>query len=345
VLIEREDSRRRIAGPLYKTQSRFVLGSLPPVTSVLEKSAPRTPVAIALIVLALAVSACNRSSSAPRAGAASGPGKLEVVAAENFWGSLAAQLAGEKASVQSIIVNPAIDPHSYQPTAQDARALAGANLVIANGVGYDEWAQQLLQASSSAGRVVLNVGKLLRLPGGANPHRWYFPANVLAVARQIDADYRRLDPADGAYFASRQSEFERAGLARYDALRHEIRARYSGVAVGYSESIFQGLGEDLGLRLLTPYSFVKAIAEGTDVTAGDKETVDAQARRHLISVWVYNSQNVTPDVLRVNQIVRRAHIPIATVTETLAPASASFQQWQVGELEALLRALHAATGR
>ena len=322
-----------------------MLGSQPPVTPVLEKSAHRTLAAITLIVLALAVSACNRSSSAPRAGAGSDSGKLEVVAAENFWGSIAAQLAGEKASVQSIIVNPATDPHSYQPTAQDARALAGANLVIANGVGYDEWAQQLLQASSSAGRVVLNVGKLLRLPAGANPHRWYFPANLLAVARQIDADYRRLDPADGAYFARRQSEFEGVGLARYDALRHEIRARYSGVAVGYSESIFQGLGEDLGLRLLTPYSFVKAIAEGTDVTAGDKETVDAQARRHLISVWVYNSQNVTPDVRRVNQIVHKAHIPIATVTETLAPASASFQQWQVDELEALLRALHKATGR
>ena len=74
--------------------------------------------------------------------------------------------------------------------------------------------------------------------------------------------------------------------------------------VGYSESIFQGLGEDLGLKLLTPSSFAKAIAEGTDVTAADKQTVDAQAREHLIKVWVFNSQNVTPDVQRVNQIAR-----------------------------------------
>ena len=115
--------------------------------------------------------------------------------------------------------------------------------------------------------------------------------------------------------------------------------------VGYSESIFQGLGQDLGLRLLTPYSFAKAIAEGTDVTAGDKETVDAQAREHRIRVWVFNSQNVTPDVQRVNELARQAHIPIATVTETLSPAGESFQQWQAAQLEVLERALHQATGR
>ena len=296
-----------------------------------------------LALLALLLSSCDRSNPTP--GGASGSAGIEVLAAENFWGSIAEQLLGDKGHVQSIIVNPSTDPHSYQPSAADARTMAGANMAILNGVGYDEWAQQLLQASSSGGRIVLNVGKTLRLGAGANPHRWYFPADVTAVARRIVIDYDRLDPAGSAYFAQRLRAFETTALARYDALRREIRARYGGVAVGYSESIFQGLGEDLGLHLLTPYGFVKAIAEGTDVTASEKELVDTQARRHEIKIWIYNSQNVTPDVQRVNQMVREAKIPIATVTETLAPASASFEQWQVGELEGLARALHEATGR
>ena len=155
----------------------------------------------------------------------------------------------------------------------------------------------------------------------------------------------RLDPADASYFAARAQLLKEVGLARYDALRAQIRARYDGTPIGYSESIFQGLGQDLGLRLMTPYSFAKAIAEGTDVTAGDKETVDAQAREHRIRVWVFNSQNVTPDVQRVNELARHAHIPIATVTETLSPAGESFQQWQAAQLEDLERALHPATGR
>lgn len=305
-----------------------------------RKSLPAIAAATAVLVL---LSGCNRSGPAPSA--AGSAGKLQVIAAENFWGSIAAQLAGDEAHVQSIIVNPGTDPHSYQPSARDARAIAGASMAIVNGVGYDDWAEQLLRASPLPGRAVLDVGALLRLPAGANPHRWYFPADVLAVARQITRDYARLDPRHGVYFARRLSDFETVGLARYNELRSEIRARYSGVAVGYSESIFQGLGEDLGLKLLTPYSFVKAIAEGTDVTAADKQAVDAQARRREIDVWVYNSQNVTPDVQRVNELAREQRIPIATVTETLSPPSASFEQWQVSELEALLHALHQATGR
>lgn len=223
--------------------------------------------------------------------------------------------------------------------------MAGAQLAIVNGVGYDEWASKLLAASPSNGRVVLNVGGLLGLHDGDNPHRWYFPADVFAVMRHIVHDYEVLLPSARSYFAQRERAFETQGLARYDELRRELRARYAGTPVGYSESIFQGLGVDLGLKLLTPYSFVKAIAEGAEVTAQDQRTVDLQAERRQIDVWVFNSQNATPDVQRVNALARAAHIPIATVTETLSPASDTFEQWQVAELEGLGRALHEATGR
>jgi zinc/manganese transport system substrate-binding protein len=298
-------------------------------------------VALLLLAAITALAGCGGGeSTATGTGAA---GKLQVVAAENFWGSIAAQLGGAKVQVRSIIVNPSTDPHSYEPTAQDARAMAGARLAIVNGVGYDEWASKLLAANPLGGRVVLNVGELLGLHNGDNPHRWYYPANVHAVVNQIVADYDRLDPAGAAYFAQQRQTFETRGLARYDELRREIRARYAGTPVGYSESIFQGLGEDLGLRLLTPYSFAKAIAEGSEVTAQDKHTVDSQAEARKIAVWVFNSQNVTPDVQRVNELARAAHIPIATVTETLSPAGDSFEQWQVAELEGLARAL-AETG-
>ncbi len=299
-------------------------------------------VAAAVLAAAVLVSGCGRTgSSAPGAGA----GRLQVVAAENFWGSIAAQLAGPKADVTSIIVNPATDPHSYEPTAADARAIAGARIAIVNGLGYDAWAPRLLRASPSGGRVVLDVGRTLGLSEGANPHQWYSPTAVHRFVDAIVADYDRLDPSAATYFAQRKQAFLTRDLARYDALRRQIRARYAGTPVGYSESIFQPLGEDLHLKLSTPYSFAKAIAEGDDVTAADKRTVDDQARKRLIKIWVFNSQNVTPDVQRVNEIARERGIPIATVTETLSPAGDSFQQWQSSELEGLALALHEATGR
>jgi zinc/manganese transport system substrate-binding protein len=311
---------------------------------------PRPPAkaiqALIAVALAAALAGCGRSgASAVPASGAGGTAKLQVVAAENFWGSIASQLGGTKAAVKSIIVNPNADPHTYQPTAADARAIAGANMVIANGLGYDNWSSQVLQASPQSGRVVLNIGDLLGLKAGANQHRWYYPPDVKAVIDRIVADYNRLDPGDAAYFARQKQTFENIDLARYDQLRAEIRSRYAGVPVGYSESIFQGLGEDLGLRLMTPYSFARAIAEGTEVTAADKETVESQARRRQIKVWVFNSQNVTPDVQRITQTATRQNIPVATITETLAPQNASFEQWQVKQLEGLQRALHLATGR
>jgi zinc/manganese transport system substrate-binding protein len=292
----------------------------------------------AAVLGALVLAGCGGGAGAKHAG-------LQVVAAENFWGSIAGALAGSKATVRSIIVNPNTDPHSYDATPADARTFAAARLAIVNGIGYDDWAPKLLAASPLSGRITLTVGALLGLRAGDNPHQWYSPGNVMRVVAAIASDLARLDPADAAYFRGRERAFETTALARYHALIAQIRARYRGVPVGYSESIFQPLGAALGLRLLTPSSFAKAIAEGTDVTAADKQTVDRQAQQRLIKVWVFNSQNVTPDVQRVSQLARAAGIPIATVTETLSPASDSFEQWQVSELEGLARALARATGR
>ena len=307
----------------------------------MRRSSPRVlPVLLAGVGLLLAGCGGSTGSSG-----ASSPGKLRVVAAENFWGSIAAQLGGSKVAVGSVIVNPNTDPHSYEPTASDGVAMARSQMAIVNGIGYDSWATKLLDANPSSARVVLDVGSVLGLKQGDNPHQWYSPSSVQGVIGRIVGDYKRLDPADAAYFDRQRASFQTRDLAEYDRLRSEIRTRYGGAPVGYSESIFQPLGQDLGLRLLTPYSFAKAIAEGTDVSAADKQTVDRQAETRAIKVWVYNSQNATPDVQRVNQLARAAHIPVTTITETLSPASATFEQWQDAEMSSLLEALHRATGR
>jgi zinc/manganese transport system substrate-binding protein len=307
---------------------------------------PRMLAVVVCALVAALLAGCDKSGSSATAGTGAGAGRLRVVAAENFWGSIASQIGGQGVDVSSIIVNPDTDPHSYEPTAANARTIAGARLAIVNGIGYDNWAPKLLAASPAEGRrVVLNVGDVLGLKDGDNPHQWYSPASVRRVVGEIVADYDRLDPAHARYYAAREKTFEAESLARYDQLRAQIKAKYAGTPVGYSESIFRPLGEDLGLRLMTPYSFAKTIAEGGEVSAQDKQTVDRQAERREIEVWVFNSQNVTPDVRRVNEIARAHGIPIATVTETLAPASDTFEQWQVAQLEGLERALRAGTGR
>jgi zinc/manganese transport system substrate-binding protein len=269
---------------------------------------------------------------------------VSIVAAENFWGSIAAQLGGSKVTVTSIIKNPNTDPHSYEPTASDARTVAEANLLIVNGVGYDPWATDLAAANPSSGRLTLNVGQLVGVAAGGNPHRWYSPPDVMQVVRQITADLQKLDPANTAYFARSEQTFVNQTLAKYDSLIAEIRAKYAGTPVGASESIFSPLAQALGLRLITPPSFLAAISEGSGPTAADKATIDHQIQTHEIKVYVYNSQNATPDVQTQVKEAQAQGIPVVTITETLSPASATFEQWQVAELQRLQQALAKATG-
>jgi zinc/manganese transport system substrate-binding protein len=291
------------------------------------------------VPLVLFAAACGAAGTKTASG-----GTLHVVAAENFWGSIAAQLGGDKVAVASIITNPNTDPHSYEPTAADARTFATGQLVIVDGIGYDPWATQLLAANPVTGRVELNVGDLVHVAVGGNPHQWYSPASVHAVIDQITADYQRLDPTDSAYFSAQRTAYLSNGLARYDQLIAAIKARYAGTPVGASESIFAELAPALGLRLLTPPSFLRAISEGSEPTAADKQTIDHQIAAHLIKVYIYNSQNATPDVQGQVQAAKAAGIPVTTITETLDPASATFQAWQVSQLQSLQTALAKATG-
>jgi zinc/manganese transport system substrate-binding protein len=278
------------------------------------------------------------------AGAVGGDG-VRVVAAENFWGSIARQVGGSHAAVQSIIVNPAQDPHSYEPTSANARTVATAQLAIVNGVGYDKWAPKLIAANPVPGRDVLTVGSMFGLHEGDNPHRWYDPQEVDQVAAAIAKALTKLDPKHAGYYAQRLRTFETTDLGEYHRLIAQIKQRYGGVAVGASESIFALQAPALGVRVITPATFMKAITEGTEVTANDTATAQRQITGHQITVWVYNSQNVTPEIQRLTALARAQHIPVATVTETLSPATASFQQWQVHQLQGIEAALHRATGR
>ena len=295
---------------------------------------------VILVVGVLVANGCSVSSNA------SGPGRVvQVVAAESTWGSIAAQLGGVHAQVVDIISKPATDPHDYEPTAADARTVAEAQEVIENGLGYDTWAAQLVAADQVDGQRVLDVGHLLGLVNGDNPHRWYYPADVERVVDQITADYQRLDPSDASYFAGLRHRYLTAGLARYHELLASVRSRNAGTRVGASESIFVGLAEATGLRLTTPPAYLQAISEGVDPTAGDRATVESQIDQHRIAVWVVNSQNATPDIQTLTQRARARHIPVVTITETRSPANRSFQDWQVDQLQALARALAQATDR
>ena len=318
-----------------------------PAVTPLRRARRRVALVPAALCATLILTACSTLSptTSGAAGATAGGRPIIVVATINAWGSIAAQLGGTRVQETSLITNPATDPHAYEPTPIDARNVAGAGVFIENGIGYDSWAAKMLAANPVPGRTVLDVGKLVGIADGGNPHRWYSPTDVRAAVDQITADYAKSDPSGKGYFEQRKSAFLTTDLATYNDLINQIRAKYTGVKVGASESIFSPLAQALGLDLVTPASFLTAISQGTDVSAADKATIDQQISSKQIKVYAFNSQNSTPDVAAQVAAARSEAIPVVAVTETLSPANVTFQQWQSAQLQQLASALHQATGR
>jgi zinc/manganese transport system substrate-binding protein len=258
---------------------------------------------------------------------------------ENFWGSIATQLGGDRVCVRSIIVSPDTDPHAYEAKPSDARLIASAQYVVVNGAGYDPWAPKLLDANPVSGRTVLTVADLVGKRVGDNPHLWYSPEYVYKVIDRINADLDAISPQNASYFDQQKSQYRTVAMKEYLDTINTIRQKYHGTPVGASESIFVYISDAVGLDLLTPPGYLKAISEGTDPSASDKATVDQQIANRSIKAFVFNTQNSTKDVAALVAKAKAQKIPVAEVTETLTPSGATFQDWQTRQLKGLLAAL------
>jgi zinc/manganese transport system substrate-binding protein len=264
------------------------------------------------------------------------------VAGENFWGSVAAQLGGSKANVQSVVSDPNADPHEYESSTSDARAFADAELVVLNGAGYDDWGQKLLAANPSSHRHELNVAQLLSKKAGDNPHFWYNPDYVTKIADQLSSSYKTIDPADAAYFDQHRADFASA-LKPYRDRIAEIRAKFGGRPVGSTESIFVYMANALNVDLISPPDFMQAVSEGNDPPASAVATFQDQITSRGIKVLVYNVQTATSITTNLKALATANHIPVVGISETLQPETSTFQDWQLGQLVNLENALNATS--
>jgi zinc/manganese transport system substrate-binding protein len=283
--------------------------------------------------LGLLAAACGGSISAPS-------GSIVVIAAENFWGSLATQLGGSKVNVQSVVTDPNADPHEYETSTNDARAFADADLVILNGAGYDDWGRRLLDANPSAQRHVLDVAQLLGRKAGDNPHFWYEPGYVVRVADALTAQYRSIDTVDSSYFEQRRVDFG-AALKPYEDKIASIKQRFGGTAIGATESVFVYMANALGLNLITPAAFMDAVSQGNDPPVPSVAAFHDQIAANEIKVLVYNLQTTTAVTNNLVQLAASHHIPSVGVSET-EPDRSTFQDWQLSQLDRLESSLASA---
>ena len=266
--------------------------------------------------------------------------KIQIVVAENFWGSLVSQIGGSHVQVLSIVSDPNADPHEYESNTANARAFATADYIIVNGAGYDEWADKLISAGIKPNAKVLNVANLIGQQDGDNPHFWYSPDYVNQTTKQMESDLISIDPSNTKDYEQNYANLQ-VSLSQYQNRIGEIKQQFGGTKVAATESIFEYLANATGLGLVSPPAFTHAVAEGNDPPADSVVQFETQLQSDNVSVLVYNQQTVTPLTDNIKKLASEQGIPVIGITETIQPPDVSFQDWMNAELISLQNALNA----
>lgn len=265
---------------------------------------------------------------------------VAVVVSVDQWGDIVSELAGACGIVKTVLASSSVDPHDYEPSPADAESFTGAKLVVVNGDGYDSWASRLA-ASSTAGAHVVSAAEVTKTPDGANPHLWYLPSAVTAVADAVSAELRKIDPQAGDYFNQRRSEFA-AAITPYTGLIGKIRAAAAGKSYAATETIFDYQAQALGLVNKTPEGYQRASANDTDPSPADIDAFRTELAGRRIDVLIYNTQTEGSIPQQIRSAAEQAGVPVVNVTETVPPGQTSFEGWQYAQLVAVGKALGVA---
>jgi zinc/manganese transport system substrate-binding protein len=271
--------------------------------------------------------------------ARSGEPAPKIVAAENFYGDMARQIAGPDAGIDSILTNPNQDPHDFEASPSTARLIADASLVIYNGADYDPWIESLLKASKSANRRTIVAAELMNRKSGDNPHLWYDPATMPRVAQALAAELERADSGHKTDYENRLQAYL-ASLKPLSDKIDELKQKYGAIDVTATEPVFGYMAKALGFKMRNE-SFQIKVMNGTEPSASDVAAFEDDLKKRKVKVLFYNSQ-VTDDLTgRLQKLAKDSKVPVVGVSET-EPAGSNFQDWMLDQLVALDRALAGA---
>jgi zinc/manganese transport system substrate-binding protein len=293
---------------------------------------------VALTVLlgaGLVGGACSSSASSH----ASNDGRIRVVAGANAWGDLAREIGGDHVRVTSLLDDPQADPHLFELDARAAERVAGAQLVIENGLGYDEFMHQLVSVTTAKDRVVLRAADVLHRSGtDTNPHLWYDVPAVGTVAQSIADALTRIDPAHRADYEANLAAVQHQLAGVQNAVAH-LKATHAGAPVATTEPVADYLLADAGLDVRSPQGFVRAVEDGNEPSPADANTMDHLLATRAVDTLVYNSQATSPTTDRVRAAARADGIPVVPVTELVPKDAASYPAWMLDEVAAIQGAL------
>jgi zinc/manganese transport system substrate-binding protein len=291
---------------------------------------------VMLAGVALLASACSSSSAAGSPGTA---GTIAAVGAENEYADVIQQVGGKYVQASAIMSNPSTDPHTFEASASVARTVSAAQLVVQNGAGYDTFMNTIEKAVPSSSRKLIVVQNLLGLPAGPpNPHLWYQPGTMAAVALAIAADLAAIQPAHGAYFKVNAARFVES-LGAWNQAIAAVKARYPDTPVATTEPVADYLLQAIGADNLTPFAFQADVMNGTDPSAQDVAVERSLFSQHKVKAFIYNRQVTDSLTDSFITLARQNGIPVVGVYETMPVPGYHYQSWMVTEVQDLQRAV------
>jgi zinc/manganese transport system substrate-binding protein len=286
--------------------------------------------------VALAVSACSSGSAG---GSTTSAHKIVAIGAENEYTSVIAQVGGRYVQASAIMSNPNTDPHTFEASASVAREVSGAQLVVQNGVGYDPFMESIEKAVPDSSRKLIDVQKLLGLPDStANPHLWYKPSTMPAVANAVAASLAAIQPAHAAYFKANARAFIKS-LDTWNQAVAAFRQKYPGTAVAVTEPVADYLLQAAGANIRTPWGFQADVMNGTDPSAQDVARQRSLFTQHRVKVFLYNQQVTDTLTQSYISLARANDIPVVGVYETMPTPGYTYQSWMLAETKALQQAV------
>jgi zinc/manganese transport system substrate-binding protein len=266
-------------------------------------------------------------------------GALHAVGVESEYADVIAQIGGRYVEVTAIETDPNTDPHSFEASPAIAREIATADLLVRNGAGYDSWVEGILSATPNAGRKVINVQRLLRLPDSTpNPHLWYDPNTMPAVADAVAAELAARAPAEAGYFQANARRFE-ASLEPWRRALASFRRQYGGARIAVTEPVANDMLLAAGCDIATPPGLETAIMNGTDPSPQDVAAEEALLSGHEVKALIYNRQVTATLTESFLDLAKRNDIPVVGVYETLPVPGYHYQSWMLAEVAALRKAL------
>ena len=288
--------------------------------------------------LALLASACSSSSSSA-SGSSDPGGKIVAVGAENEYADVIQQVGGQYVQVSAIMSNPNTDPHTFEASASVARVVSAAQLVVQNGVGYDTFMNTIENAAPNSSRKVIVVQDLLGLPADTpNPHLWYKPGTMPAVANAVAADLAALQPAHASYFKANAAAFISSLTAWNNAIA-AFKAKYPGTPVATTEPVADYMLQAVGADNLTPCAFQADIMNGTDPSAQDVAVERSLFTQHKVKVLLYNQQVTDSLTESFITLAQSNGIPVVGVYETMPVPGYDYQSWMLAEVQDLQKAV------